>query len=242
MNSVYFEKIGLKDIFCYLAEPEPTQKKIVIMTHGFRGSSIGPARTFVDFERLLVANGISVLRFDQPNSGNSSGDHLDSSFNEWVNTVVYFSKKYLDAGYRVALFGQSMGATAVVAATSKAELKGKIPCVILWVPDPKTDYDEASNDIYEENGQKYRGNFFEEAKNTDFFQCLKKFSGNIHLVYGENDRFISPELRDRVIEQVKSKNQSVILLKNQNHSPWDYDAIQPVYLEGLKLIKDSLVS
>jgi len=210
------------------------------MSHGFRGSSVGPARTFVDFEHLLVANEISVLRFDQPNSGNSSGDYLDSSFNEWVNTISYFSKKYLDAGYRVALFGQSMGATAVMAATSKIELKGRIPCIILWVPDPKTDYDEAINEIYEENGQKYRGIFFEEAKNTDFFRCLKEFNGYIHLVYGEKDRFISQELRNQVIDQVKLKNQPVIVLKNQDHSPWDYDVIQPVYLEELKLIKDSL--
>lgn len=43
------------------------------MSHGFRGSSDDPARQFVDFQRLLNKEGFSVLRFDQPNSGNSDG-------------------------------------------------------------------------------------------------------------------------------------------------------------------------
>ena len=91
-DKVYFEKINNKKIFCVSSEPKPSQKKIVIMNHGFRGSSIGPARTFVNFAKILNQKGISSLRFDQPNSGNSEGDYLNSSFNEWVNTTMYFAK------------------------------------------------------------------------------------------------------------------------------------------------------
>lgn len=96
MEKVYFEKVNGKNIFCALAEPEISQKKIVIMSHGFRGSSVGSARTSVDFARILNKNGYSTLRFDQPNSGNSEGDYLDSSYNEWVDTIVYFANKYFD--------------------------------------------------------------------------------------------------------------------------------------------------
>ena len=134
MESVFFEKINNKKIFCYLSEPEPSQKKMVIMSHGFRGASQGPARQFVDFQRLLNKEDFSVLRFDFPNGGNSDGDYLDVSFAEWVDTVVYFAKKYLDLGYKVSLMGQSMGAAASIVATSKPELKNKIPCILLWVP------------------------------------------------------------------------------------------------------------
>ncbi|MFH2085743.1 MAG: hypothetical protein ABII21_03100 [bacterium] len=90
-QSVYFEEANAKRIFCCLAEPDSTIKKIVIMSHGFRGSSIGPARQFVDFEQVLTKNGYSVLRFDQPNCGNSEGDFLQSSFNEWVATISHRS-------------------------------------------------------------------------------------------------------------------------------------------------------
>ena len=95
MNTMYSEIINGKKIVCYLSEPETSQHKIVIMSHGFRSSSLGPARSFVDFSRILVERGFSVLRFDQPNSGNSDGDFLDSSFKEWVDTTTFLSKKYL---------------------------------------------------------------------------------------------------------------------------------------------------
>lgn len=237
-NKVYFENIKDKQVFCVLSESEPTQKKIVIMNHGFRGSSIGSSRIFVDFARMLNQNKISTLRFDQPNSGNSGGDYLASSFNEWVDTITYFTKKYIDQGYEVVLLGQSMGATTTVIATSRPELKDKIPCLILWVPDPKSTFTADPIKIEEEAGQKYRNTFWKEARDSDFFRCLDDYKGGIHLVYGENDRYISQELRDRVINAVKAKGQSVKILKGQDHSPWGYDLCQEVYKQELKFIKN----
>jgi len=66
------------------------------MNHGFRVRSIGPARTFVDFSRLLAVEGYSVLRFDQANSANSEGNYLESSFKEWVETSKFFALKYFN--------------------------------------------------------------------------------------------------------------------------------------------------
>src|SRR3989344_4690453 len=130
MNSqVSFETIKGKKVFQILTQPNSFEKKIVIMSHGFRGSSIGPARTFVDFENLLIKNGFSTLRFDQPCGGNSEGNYVDSSFNEWIETTTYFAKKYLDLGYKVALLGQSMGATITMIVAAKNELKDKISCI-----------------------------------------------------------------------------------------------------------------
>jgi len=40
---------------------------------------------------------------DQPNSGNSGGNFINSSFNEWVKTIVHFARKYLDEGYEIVL-------------------------------------------------------------------------------------------------------------------------------------------
>jgi hypothetical protein len=240
MERVYFETINNKKIFCYLSEePVNAQKKMVIMVHGFRGANDGPARQFVDFQRLLNKEGFSVLRIDLPNSGNSDGDYIDVSYDEWVNTIVYFAKKYLNQGYKVALLGQSMGAAATVIATSKQELKGKIPCILLWVPgvndgDFKGGYDE----IFEEAGQKYKGKFWIEAHNADFFKCLEEYKGGIHLVYGEKDRYISQDLRDKVIRLVKEKGQPFMVLKGQDHSPWEYDLVQEVYKAELARLKE----
>ncbi|HVZ12214.1 MAG TPA: alpha/beta hydrolase [Patescibacteria group bacterium] len=241
-KQVSFEIINGREIFNILTEPENPQNKIVIMSHGFRGTSIGPARTFVDFEQLLLKEGFSSLRFDQACSGNSEGDYINSSFNDWVNTTAYFAKKYLDKDYKVILLGQSMGATTAMIATSKEELRGKIPAIIVWVPDPKSTFDKDANVVYEEGGQRYKGTFWQEARNANFFDCLDNYTGKIHLVYGENDKYISEELRNQVIDKVKQKGQSVMILAGQDHSSWDYDVVQPVYQEELNFLKSGLES
>jgi len=237
MNSnVSFETIKGKKIFQIVTEPDPSEKKIVIMSHGFRGSSIGPARTFVDFESLLFKNGFSTLRFDQPCGGNSEGNYVDSSFNEWIATTTYFAKKYLDLGYKVALLGQSMGATTTMIVTAKEELRNIIPCILLWVPDPKSTFTTEGSPIGEENGQKYKETFWEEARDVNFFRCLKEYQGRIHLVYGENDKYISKELRNQVIDEVTKKNQPFMVLPGQDHSSWDFDVAQNVYQEELAFL------
>lgn len=236
-HKVYFEVVHGKEIFCHFSEPKKNEKKIVIMSHGFRGSSIGPARAFVDFEKLLLKEGYTVLRFDQPNGGNSEGNYVNSSFTEWVATIVYFAKKYLELGYQVALLGQSMGASATVIATHDPSLVGKIPTILIWVPDAKTTISINPNEVYEEGGQKYLGRFWQQAKDADFFDCLEAYSGNIHLVFGELDRFVEKELKQETIKMVKGKNQSVMVLKGQDHSPWDYDLAQSVYQAEIAFLK-----
>lgn len=238
MEKVFFEEINGKKVFCFFSEPDNSSKKIVIMSHGFRGTSEGPARQFVDFQRILNKAGFSVLRFDQPNSGNSEGDYIDTSFKEWINTIVYFAKKYLDSGYEVNLLGQSMGASAIVTASNDPRIKNQIPCMLLWVPDPETDFSGEAEKIYEEGGQKYKGRFWQEAKDANFLQCLNNYQGKIHLVYGEIDRYVVRDLMDKTMQIVKDKGQTVMVLKGQDHSPWEYDLVQKVYQQELAKLKE----
>ena len=236
ITNVSFENINNKKVFQIITEPDVSQKKVVIMSHGFRSSSIGPARTFVNFEKLLLNKGFAVLRFDQPNSGNSEGDFIDSFFKEWVDTTTYFAKKYIDKGYNICLLGQSMGATATMAATSRDEIKNKVPCIILWVPDPESTFDKNPNNINEEEGQKYKELFWKEAYETNFFKNLKEYTGGMHLVYGETDKYVNQELRNQTIKQVQEKGHPVMILKGQDHSPWKYDICDEVYNEELKFL------
>jgi len=235
MEKVFFENINNKKIFCYSTKPLEDQKKMIIMFHGFRGTNTGPARQFVDFQKQLNKEGYSILRVDLPNCGNSDGDYIDVSFDEWVNAIIYITKKYLNLDYKVALLGQSMGATAVTRATSNKELKNKIPCILLWVPGANADeFEGKSENIYEEAGQKYKGKFWIEAMNADFFKCLDEYKGGIHVVYGEHDKYVSEESRGKVIKMVKEKGESTMILQEQDHSPWNYDKAQEVYIEQIK--------
>lgn len=239
IRNVGFENTSNKKIFTILSEPEPSNKKMIIMAHGFRGSSIGPARTFVDFESILLKNGYSVFRFDQPNSGNSEGDFLEVSYHEWVNTIAYFIKKFLNQGYQVGLLGQSVGGAATVIAASKEIFKGKIPFLLLWVPGVNEgDFNGESEEVFEEAGQKYKGKFWMEARQANFFKCLDEYSGGIHLVYGEKDKYIKKELREKVINIIKSKNQPYMVLEGQDHSPWEFNIAQEVYRKELEFIQN----
>jgi hypothetical protein len=130
-----------------------------------------------------------------------------------------------------------MGATATIVAVAKTELKDSIPVILLWVPDPKSTFVKEGGDVSEEAGQKYPISFWQEAKNADFFQCLHGYQGGIHLVYGENDKYISEELRNKVIEEAKEKNQPHMVLPGQDHSPWEFDIAQKVYQEELAFLK-----
>jgi len=236
MDNIQIETTNNKQIVTYYSEANDQSKKIVIMSHGFRGSSLGPARQFVDFQKILNKNGYSVLRFDQPNSGNSDGDYVDSSFLEWVQTTVFLADKYINSGYQVALLGQSMGATTSVIAASSPKLKGKIVCLLLWVPDAKSDVDVDPSRIYEEGGQKYKGSFWTEARDSNFFDCLESYNGGIHLVYGEVDRYVKKALIDKTIRIVEEKGHPVMVLKGQDHSPWEFDVVQKVYKNGLEVL------
>lgn len=237
-NKLYFECVRDKKIFCIFSEANVSNKKIVIMSHGFRGSNIGPARQFVDFQRILNKEGYSVLRFDQPNSGNSEGDYSTSSFKEWVDTIVYLANKFIKDGYEVNLLGQSMGASATIVATTFPSIKNMIPCILVWVPDPKSDISVVLNMIYEEGGQKHYGSFWQEAKDSNILQCLRNYQGKIHLVYGENDKYVKKELKDKTIKIVKDKGQAVMILKGQDHSPWEFDLAQEIYKQELIKLKE----
>jgi esterase/lipase len=236
-DQAFFEVVNNKKVFAVFSEADSTQKRMVIMSHGFKGTSTGPARSFVDFSRILVAKGYSVLRFDQPNSGNSEGEFIYSSFSEWIATIRYFAKTYLDEGYDVSLLGQSMGATATMVSTSGEEMKDRIKCILLWAPDPASRYNVEVDTVYEEEGQKYTGAFWEEAKNSDFYEALEHYQGGIHVVYGDKDTFITPELRGELLEKVTAKGGSCMILAGQGHSSWSYDACQSVYAQQVDILE-----
>ncbi len=244
---VKFEQVRGKNIFTIFSEPETSSKTIVIMCHGFQGSSVGASRSFVNFTRLLVENGASVLRFDQSCSGNSEGDFADSSFTKWVETVAHFAQMYMKLGYQVALLGHSMGANAALAAAVRPELTNKIPLLLLWAPDPKSDradwfmqdaklIDEKTQ-LFEERGQQFHASFWQEVYDAGFFQCLQRYSGKMHLVYGEHDRFVSEDLRSKVIQAVSDKRQSVLILEGQDHMMWEYAVCDQVFEVELELLK-----
>ena len=108
-ESIAFHEVLGHRIAAVTHEPDQPSGRVVVMAHGFRSSKIGPSRYFVPLARALVVRGIAAFRFDQPGSGDSSGDFDDSSFATWIDTIEHFARQSIEAGNDVALLGQSVG-------------------------------------------------------------------------------------------------------------------------------------
>ena len=131
-----------------------------------------------------------------------------------------------------------MGATAATVASSRVRIKEGITALLLWVPDPKTTFDGDPAAVYEESGQKYRGQFWQEAREADFSSALGQFRGRVHLVYGDSDEFIAAELRGRVAHATRARGDEVLILKGEGHSSWHEDAVRGVFAREIEKLDE----
>lgn len=208
-------------------------KKLVIFCHGFRGSSIGPNRFFVRLSEKLKKEGVSSLRFDQYGSGNSEGDFMESSFNDWVSTTKEITQKYLNEGFQVALLGQSMGGATVIITALQM---GQIASVVAWTPGLIVDPPNIQGEYMEEGGQRVSWKFWQEAHEANVIKSLQKLSVPVLIFLATNDEFIS-EKDMQVLKSSVLPNQEIETLQGHKHSTWNYDQAESV----LEKTKDFLI-
>ncbi len=195
-------------------------KEIVIFCHGFRSSSIGPNRFFVRAARMLAEAGISSLRFDQYGSGNSEGDFLDSSFTDWIETIQSISKHYVNLGYEVALFGQSMGGSAVIVAASQVS---GLNSVVSWSPDPSVDEPIGEEtEYYEECGERVGNRFWHEAHNANIPSALSLINIPTYIVQCEDDEYVSPDNHQAIVSHARP-NHVLEMYHGYPHSRWSFE-------------------
>ena len=198
---------------------EAPGKNIVIFCHGFRGTNVGPNRFFVRAARQLEGAGISSLRFDQFGSGNSEGDFFDSSFFDWVETIRSVAEQYLEQGYRVALFGQSMGGAAAIVAAAQTLM---ISSVVAWAPGVILDDHIAPPDsIVEESGQIVRARFWQEAYTARIADKLSEIKSPVYIVQCTADEYVDQRNRDALAKKARP-NHSVENFEGYVHSNWTY--------------------
>ncbi len=87
MEELAYHEVGNERIAGVFHSASGSERRLVVMAHGFKGSKIGPSRYFVTLAREVALRGISVFRFDQPGSGDSSGAFEDSSFAHWISST-----------------------------------------------------------------------------------------------------------------------------------------------------------
>lgn len=193
-------------------------KSIVIFCHGYRSSSIGPNRFFVTAARQLGEQGISSLRFDQYGSGNSESDFIESSFNDWVMSTQTIAEEYVAKGYKVALFGQSMGAATVLTAAANLNVEA----VVAWVPDPSVEAFKApSSGIIEEGGQIVRASYWKEAHDAEISQKLHNIGAPAYIVQCSDDEYVSAENHQAIVDNAQP-NHLVEMFMGHKHSSWSH--------------------
>ncbi len=208
-------------------------KQLVIFCHGYRGSSIGPSRNFVRVAQMLEEAGISSLRFDQYGSGNSDGDFYESSFNDWIATTRAITEQHLAKGHQVILFGQSMGAAAVIAAG--ADLRD-ITAVVAWVPDPSVDdLILPKSGFMEEGGQRVQSAFWKEAHEVNVADKLAGLKANALIIQCTGDEYVDAANRAAIAASAQP-NHSVLDFEGYTHSSWTYDQAEPVLQKSVDFI------
>lgn len=227
-------KINNHDIVTVETTVAGGEKNIVIFCHGYRSSSIGPNRFFVRAARKLAENSISSIRFDQYGSGNSAGDFIESSFNDWVETTKTLCYEYLDKGYRVCLFGQSMGGSTVIATSAQVS---EVTAVVAWVPDGSISNSEDTDGLpyYEECGQRVGKRFWQEARNAKVAQVLSTVEKPVYIVQCSNDEYITKENQLAIIENARN-NHTLEMYEEYPHSKWTYDQATAIIDKSVQFI------
>lgn len=211
------------------------EKRIVVFCHGFRGDKLGPNRFFVRLARRLQAAGIGSLRFDQYGSGDSVGDFFDSSFDDWVRTIVTLTQQFGHDGHQVALLGQSMGGTAALLAA--VELGAALSSVVAWMPDPSVDPPDVQGPYDEEGGQRVRWHYWMEAHAANTPARFPEILAPTLVFFAGDDMYVSEENRV-ALTQVRQPHQHIEFLADYTHSSWNYDQAEYVIAQSADFLAD----
>lgn len=127
MQDCYLRSMdGLRLHACYL--PAERGERFVILSHGYRGSSFGD---FAYTARFLHEHHCNLLFIDQRCCGESEGEYITFGAKEQydVQRWAYYIARRNEKKLPIYLYGESMGATAVLMASGHAlprEVRGLI--------------------------------------------------------------------------------------------------------------------
>lgn len=212
-------------------------RKIVIFCHGYRGTSTGPNRFFVTAARQLAERDISSLRFDQYGSGNSDGDFFESSFVDWIKTIKEIAENYLNQGYQVALFGQSMGGAAVIAVGSELP---SLSAIVAWSPDPNIEeFIAPKNGVIEESGQIVQARFWQEAHNVKVADKLSLVKAPMYIAQCTADEYVDEQNRNAIAKNAQP-NHTVENFEDYSHSQWTYEQAKGIIDKSVEFLVEYL--
>ncbi|MGL6248331.1 MAG: alpha/beta hydrolase family protein [Culicoidibacterales bacterium] len=197
-QSMQFQ-FGNETIFGVLHRPKQPTARIVIMHHGFTGTSVDAHFMFARCARSLCEQGLAVLRYDFIGSGNSTGNFADMTYQSECSQAADILQQvdqwpWVDTIY---LQGFSMGGALV------AQLAGKYPTlinkVLLWSPagsmpqiaaQIQKENLQLANGNYDCNGLEVSSVFIDEMLEIDLFMGIGQYQGEIQIIQGTQDQAV----------------------------------------------------
>jgi dienelactone hydrolase len=136
-----------------------------------------------------------------------------------VATIRLLANEQMERGRRVALFGQSMGASAAICAAADLPIEA----VVAWVPDASTDdFSPDPRGFVEEGGQRVSNEFWREAHGAGIPEKLAGVSAPCYLVFGTADEYVSEQNRSALLSRMKPLDRSDVF-DGYPHSAWTFE-------------------
>lgn len=128
---------GNHHCFSMVHLPDARARRGVVIVNGIGFDGLLAYRTLRVLANQLASQGIAVLRFDLPGTGDSSGDYSDpKQVQAWVSSVedACAALRNITGVRDVQLLGFRMGATLALLA---AEQSNAVSGISMWAPTPK---------------------------------------------------------------------------------------------------------
>lgn len=163
---------------------------LVLVFHGFTGNKVDHHGMLRTFSEEIVEMGYSVFRFDFLGCGDSDGTfYEDESIAYQIQQGIYLVHQFRQEGYNVHLFGFSLG--GIIAAHTAVKTQASS----LFLLSPAGNFHEILpmmlNEKQEVNGFMISDSLIQEAQQFSYFDGIFDYEGNVKIVQGNQDQYVS---------------------------------------------------
>ncbi len=210
------------NLYAHLIE-NPKCDKLAIIVHGYGGEY----KDMNSYAQMFLKRGYNILAVECRAHGKSEGDMIGMGWLDrldiktWIDVMLERNKNY-----KILLFGQSMGASAVCMALGE-KLPNNVICAI-----SDCGFDNVYRQMYHVCRHHLKfltkptinifNAYMKRTRNYDFKSAdavkqLKKCKVPVLFIHGKADDFVPVEMCYRLSEAIPEERREVLLVENASH-------------------------
>ncbi len=219
MKKIIIKNRSNKKLSTFFHEPEKKTKKIIIITHSFKGDK-DYQPIMREFSRHVCEKGYAVIRFDCWGSGESDGKFEDSSIETQIKDLEDVVKYVKKQGYEdICLIGLSLGISDSIMAYDES-----IKCMVMWSPVFQHEhlYEDYREEV-EKNGYIIRKRnltgeevkcgkkMWQDFKDIKPYEKLPEIKCPVLSIIGSEDGHITEEKAEEYMNMLHSANELEVI-------------------------------